>query len=897
MTLDSFAIVKARPCKDQVKLPKDMTADCLFEIVLANAGRQPQVFAASSATSAAEWVRRVNDIKKDIPSAALARPSATNHYGHLAPCVLVPADLDPAMAAFVDTPQISEDVWRAMPVSNVFNTVGFEHEPRLSLLYTRFFAWREHVIQCAMDEVLGPIFFALVREQLDFYGVPTPYLRVLVKNPSFQHHELIKVKPFRSVKKDVASVIEHVRGGEFERLRKQLKPANHARVVAELCEREAAVCPDAFSFGVVRVLPGQTGEDVICSNDAGPASGPFAKLLGLLGERVSLAGWTRHAGALDTRADSTMQGIYTQVCESEVMFDVAPLLGETAKRFVLADTTVIVFIEDPTMRWDPAMLGSKNVHVQAVLQVRPDGRLNVALVARSFMPRFGPLLHTSVYELDSGLVDLLLMQLINGERTALAGSPVLQQRSRTATNVTLRGLYFDVACKLECSASIKPPGAEGRPPLDGASLTRVPVVDPSVEIESVNGLVRDCVFWRDHFVYGSEQGVFIRPADVPSGSPAPARQLSSTPVASLVVVQQADLVVFLDAGGSGVYVLHLSSIDGGSQHLVKGTRGANMMEVNTLYGTAITLCVGVKHDLIMFNWVQVAFVRVRKIPCMHVVRQVKFQGSGVVVGNSYEYFTIGQDDARLDMLVADKKDKAVDIVILSDSLTLLCHGTRALLYRTSGARASSFDIVFSAVPRNVGVCPPYVFGVLEDRVEVRSLMNGGLVQEIILPAPLSLLYSKGSLLIASHTSKSTTQLWTLGAASRPTLSRQASAGALASVLSSVQTLETTDSGESDGAGSGATAAATTVAGPATGPRVAEQPRQPLVVDDVSDASSGAEEPDGASNAHDAAKGAAASSAAGAAAGPPDASDDDANYKDGPSSGASSSSSSSSVTDE
>ncbi|KAB0406910.1 hypothetical protein E2I00_002040 [Balaenoptera physalus] len=122
-----------------------------------------------------------------------------------------------------------------------------------------------------------------------------------------------------------------------------------------------------FKFGVLFAKDGQLTDDDMFSNEIG--SDAFQKFLNLLGDTITLKGWTGYRGGLDTKNDTTgIHSVYTIYQGHEIMFHVSTMLPYSKenkqqverKRHIGNDIVTIVFQEgeEPSPAFKPSMIRS-----------------------------------------------------------------------------------------------------------------------------------------------------------------------------------------------------------------------------------------------------------------------------------------------------------------------------------------------------------------------------------------------------------------------------------------------------------------------------------------------------------------------------------------------------------
>ncbi|KAJ7425270.1 hypothetical protein BTVI_03672 [Pitangus sulphuratus] len=122
-----------------------------------------------------------------------------------------------------------------------------------------------------------------------------------------------------------------------------------------------------FKFGVLYAKDGQLTDDEMFSNETGSES--FQRFLHLLGDTITLKGWTGYRGGLDTKNDTTGTcSIYTIFQGHEIMFHVSTMLPYSRenkqqverKRHIGNDIVTIVFQEgeESSPAFKPSMIRS-----------------------------------------------------------------------------------------------------------------------------------------------------------------------------------------------------------------------------------------------------------------------------------------------------------------------------------------------------------------------------------------------------------------------------------------------------------------------------------------------------------------------------------------------------------
>ncbi len=262
-------------------------------------------------------------------------------------------------------------------------------------------------------------------------------------------------------------------------------------VLRELCSKEDIhVLTDfenvslsrAYSFGVIYAKKGQTDLSEMLANDA--PSRDFSSFLACVGEVVRLRDFSRFAGGLDTKYDSTgEESVYARTGNCEVMLRVSTMLPldvddaatntqRLKNRFLSQCVCLIVFQDEGSGPVSPEMLSHwPNVHV--VLIVRPVAvRLKqaamphllesfsrkhsklvnyyqVAVASNSKLKPFRPDLENPVFQRGHFFKNWLLTKLINGERSAYQSDTRLRASAEAVRAQRLSALEHKLQVILE----------------------------------------------------------------------------------------------------------------------------------------------------------------------------------------------------------------------------------------------------------------------------------------------------------------------------------------------------------------------------------------------------------------------------------------------------------------
>uniref|UniRef100_A0A8C4UYI8 GTPase-activating Rap/Ran-GAP domain-like protein 3 n=1 Tax=Falco tinnunculus TaxID=100819 RepID=A0A8C4UYI8_FALTI len=212
--------------------------------------------------------------------------------------------------------------------------------------------------------------------------------------------------------------------------------------------------PVNFKFGVLYAKDGQLTDDEMFSNETGSES--FQRFLHLLGDTVTLKGWTGYRGGLDTKNDTTGTcSIYTVFQGHEIMFHVSTMLPYSRenkqqverKRHIGNDIVTIVFQEgqESSPAFKPSMIRSHFTHIFALVRYnKQNDSYRLKIFSEESVPLFGPPLPSPpVFTNHQEFRDFVLVKLINGEKATLETPTFSQKRQRTL-DMLIRSLYQDL---------------------------------------------------------------------------------------------------------------------------------------------------------------------------------------------------------------------------------------------------------------------------------------------------------------------------------------------------------------------------------------------------------------------------------------------------------------------
>nr|XP_032638179.1 GTPase-activating Rap/Ran-GAP domain-like protein 3 [Chelonoidis abingdonii] len=316
--------------------------------------------------------------------------------------------------------------------------------------YFKYFLGKVHQNYIGTDAEKNPFFLSVVLSNQNNQRVPQ-YRSILWKKTGTQKI-CLPYSPTKTL--SVKSILSAMNLDKFEKSPREILHPEIQKDLLVLEEQEGCV---NFKFGVLYAKDGQLTDDEMFSNETGSDS--FQRLLNLLGDTITLKGWTGYRGGLDTKNDTTgIYSIYTVYQGHEIMFHVSTMLPYSKenkqqverKRHIGNDIVTIVFQEgeESSPAFKPSMIRSHFTHIFALVRYKANDRndsfIRLKIFSEESVPLFGPPLPSpSVFTDHQEFRDFVLVKLINGEKATLETPTFAQKRQRTL-DMLIRSLYQDL---------------------------------------------------------------------------------------------------------------------------------------------------------------------------------------------------------------------------------------------------------------------------------------------------------------------------------------------------------------------------------------------------------------------------------------------------------------------
>ena len=218
-----------------------------------------------------------------------------------------------------------------------------------------------------------------------------------------------------------------------------------SEVSAKMLEYERNHTDQKRRIGVLHVPAGLRSENDVFKSTG---SADLYEFMDMLAERIRLEGWSKYAGGLNTKNNTTgSESYYTEHLDFSIMFHVTSLLEDDGseqqlarKRYIGNDLVVFVFLEGDEP-FDPLMVTSQMCHTFIV--VRKTGskptKYSVAVVSKPSVPEYSPLVPSpNEFAKGKDLRDFLLAKALNGNRAVFQAKTFLQKTKRTRKDLLAR---------------------------------------------------------------------------------------------------------------------------------------------------------------------------------------------------------------------------------------------------------------------------------------------------------------------------------------------------------------------------------------------------------------------------------------------------------------------------
>ncbi|OXB73965.1 UNVERIFIED_CONTAM: hypothetical protein H355_010238 [Colinus virginianus] len=647
------------------------------------------------------------------------------------------------------------------------------------------------------DSEKNPFFLSVVLSDQNNQRVPQ-YHSILWRK-TVRNKYLITALPFCGTQKiclpysptktlSVKSILSAMSLEKFEKSPKEIFHPDIQKDLLVLEEQEGSV---NFKFGVLYAKDGQLTDDEMFSNETGSEN--FQRFLHLLGDTITLKGWTGYRGGLDTKNDTTGTfSIYTVYQGHEIMFHVSTMLPYSRenkqqverKRHIGNDIVTIVFQEgeETAPAFKPSMIRSHFTHIFALVRYNEQNdsyrKPNELLKLKNSM------------DLDAG-------SLINGEKATLETPTFSQKRQRTL-DMLIRSLYQDLMPDLHKNmlnrrsfSDVLPESPKSTRKKEearqaefvrlGQALKLKTAVkgDTPATLATTSFYKKEVVCadsWGQSLLVSTDAGILL----IDDGQSTIQVFDKTLQIKQMHVLEALDyLIARTDKGkDSRLLVFRLSSVqkDIETKQMVRSkydcrenklerTKGCHLYAINTHHGSELRIVVAIRNKLLLITKKYNSCNSLSESPVeeFQYIREICLSDPPVVMtlvdgptGDSdnmicvayrHQFDLVNEstgESYRLHHIEANKVNfvAAIDVYEDGEAGLLLCYNyvcQYRKVYPFNGGspliQPSAYDFHFSwnQVPYAVVCAFPYILAFTTDSIEIRLVVNGNLVHTAVVP--------------------------------------------------------------------------------------------------------------------------------------------------------------------
>ncbi|XP_070106885.1 GTPase-activating Rap/Ran-GAP domain-like protein 3 isoform X4 [Equus przewalskii] len=574
------------------------------------------------------------------------------HYGSVE--LLISSDADGAIqraGRFRVENGSSDENATALPGTWRRTDVHLENPEYHTRWYFKYFLGQVHQNYIGNDAEKSPFFLSVTLSDQNNQRVPQ-YRAILWRKTGTQKI-CLPYSPTKTL--SVKSILSAMNLDKFEKGPREIFHPEIQKDLLVLEEQEGSV---NFKFGVLFAKDGQLTDDEMFSNEIG--SDTFQKFLNLLGDTVTLKGWTGYRGGLDTKNDTTgIHSVYTVYQGHEIMFHVSTMLPYSKenkqqverKRHIGNDIVTIVFQEgeEPSPAFKPSMIRSHFTHIFALVRYdQQNDNYRLKIFSEESVPLFGPPLPSPpVFTDHQEFRDFLLVKLINGEKATLE-TPTFAQKRRRTLDMLIRSLYQDLMPDLHKNmlnrrsfSDVLPESPKSARKKEEARQAEFVRIGQALKLKSIvrgdapsslaaSGICKkepwepQCFCsnfpheavcadpWGQALLVSTDAGVLLVDGDLPS---VPVFD-KTLPVKQMHVLETLDLLILrADKGKDArLFVFRLSAVQKGiegkqavkskcecRENKLEKTKGCHLYAINTHHSRELRIVVAIRNKLLLIT--------------------------------------------------------------------------------------------------------------------------------------------------------------------------------------------------------------------------------------------------------------------------------------------------------
>uniref|UniRef100_A0A8I3MTZ4 GTPase-activating Rap/Ran-GAP domain-like protein 3 n=1 Tax=Canis lupus familiaris TaxID=9615 RepID=A0A8I3MTZ4_CANLF len=654
--------------------------------------------------------------------------------------------------------------------------------------YFKYFLGQVHQNYIGNDAEKSPFFLSVTLSDQNNQRVPQ-YRAILWRKTGTQKI-CLPYSPTKTL--SVKSILSAMNLDKFEKGPREIFHPEIQKDLLVLEEQEGSV---NFKFGVLFAKDGQLTDDEMLSNEIG--SDAFQKFLNLLGDKITLKGWTGYRGGLDTKNDTTgVHSVYTVYQGHEIMFHVSTMLPYSKenkqqverKRHIGNDIVTIVFQEgeEPSPAFKPSMIRSHFTHIFALVRYdQQNDNYRLKIFSEESVPLFGPPLPSPpVFTDHQEFRDFLLVKLINGEKATLE-TPTFAQKRRRTLDMLIRSLYQDLMPDLHKNmlnrrsfSDVLPESPKSARKKEEARQAEFVRIGQALKLKSIvrgdapSSLVASGICkkepwepqcfcsnfpheavcadpWGQALLVSTDAGVLLVDDDLPS---VPVFD-KTLPVKQMHVLETLDLLILrADKGKDArLFVFRLSAVHKaveGKQPVkskcdcrdnkLEKTKGCHLYAINTHHSRELRIVVAIRNKLLLITRKHNKLGGVASISLLCPLSESPVE--------EFQYIRVN--------FVA-----AIDVYEDGEAGLLLCYNYSCIYKKVcpfNGGSflvqpsASDFQFCWNQAPYAIVCAFPYLLAFTTDSMEIRLVVNGNLVHTAVVPQ-LQLVASRSDIYFTATT--------------------------------------------------------------------------------------------------------------------------------------------------
>uniref|UniRef100_A0A667IDQ0 GTPase-activating Rap/Ran-GAP domain-like protein 3 n=1 Tax=Lynx canadensis TaxID=61383 RepID=A0A667IDQ0_LYNCA len=694
------------------------------------------------------------------------------HYGSVE--LLISSDADGAIqraGRFRVENGSSDENATALPGTWRRTDVHLENPEYHTRWYFKYFLGQVHQNYIGNDAEKSPFFLSVTLSDQNHQRVPQ-YRAILWRKTGTQKI-CLPYSPTKTL--SVKSILSAMNLDKFEKGPREIFHPEIQKDLLVLEEQEGSV---NFKFGVLFAKDGQLTDDEMFSNEIG--SDAFQKFLHLLGDKITLKGWTGYRGGLDTKNDTTgIHSVYTVYQGHEIMFHVSTMLPYSKenkqqverKRHIGNDIVTIVFQEgeEPSPAFKPSMIRSHFTHIFALVRYdQQNDNYRLKIFSEESVPLFGPPLPSPpVFTDHQEFRDFLLVKLINGEKATLE-TPTFAQKRRRTLDMLIRSLYQDLMPDLHKNmlnrrsfSDVLPESPKSARKKEEARQAEFVRIGQALKLKSIvrgdapSSLVASGICkkepwepqcfcsnfpheavcadpWGQALLVSTDAGVLLVDDDLPS---VPVFD-KTLPVKQIHVLETLDLLILrADKGKDArLFVFRLSAVHKAveGKQAVKGkcdcrdnklekTKGCHLYAINTHHSRELRIVVAIRNKLLLITR--------------------KHNKPGGVASTSL-LCPLPESPVEEFQYIRVNFVAAIDVYEDGEAGLLLCYNYSCIYKKVcpfNGGSflvqpcASDFQFCWNQAPYAIVCAFPYLLAFTTDSMEIRLVVNGNLVHTAVVP--------------------------------------------------------------------------------------------------------------------------------------------------------------------